>query len=247
MRANPNGKWASARRITIVFQPGDVEGYIAESVMRSDGKYAWSPYGGTVTFTPAQFAAFDEYLKEGIRSPDFNPREKAQMRRVRNYAIAQYGYELRTRPPPAAVAENPLGDFSPLDWLLIAGGVGLAGYVAYLVYSAASAPTSPALSAASSGAPTPQPVSVESTGLASGYYWEDAGNTTTPGFGSTVMAIAMTPDDVAEAIYGRVYVPLSPGGNTSFIVTGQSPVDPNSGISMAQSITLPLSYISASS
>ncbi len=146
---------------------------------------------------------------------------------------------------PIAIVES----LSAGDLVLLGLGVGAVGYIGYLLYSASQAPpASPALAVASGGAPAaPQPVSVASTGLATGYYWEDAGNTTTPGFGSEVMVIAMTPDDVAEAIYGKVYIPISPGGNTSFVVTSQSPADPNNGISFGQSVTLPVSYISTAS
>jgi hypothetical protein len=153
--------------------------------------------------------------------------------------------------PQGIWKRNPLAIVETLsagDLVLLGLGVGAVGYIGYLLYSASQAPIAPQVSAAAGEAPgAPQPVSVQSTGLATGYYWEDAGNTATPGFGSTVMAIAMTPDDVAEAIYGHVYIPLSPGGNTSFIVTSQSPVDANNGITFGQSVTLPVSYISTAS
>ena len=82
-------------------------------------------------------------------------------------------------------------------------------------------------------------------------FWGDQGNTAVPGLLSTVKALAMTSYGLASTITGTVYVPLSPalpgvpGGNVSFFVTGQSPDDPNSGVTYGQAITLPLSYVSA--
>ena len=62
---------------------------------------------------------------------------------------------------------------------------------------------------------------------------------------SSVKALAMTSYGLASTITGRVTVPLTPGGNVTFLVTAQTPEDPNSGISFGQSITLPLSYVAA--
>jgi hypothetical protein len=153
--------------------------------------------------------------------------------------------------------ENPLGGdtllfgLSGLELALIAGGLGIAGYVAYLLLSssdqnadiAAAGATSPAISVAA-GEPglTPAPV-WEGSVLPSGYFWGNQSNTTVPTFGQQVQALAMTSYGLASTIFGSVYVPLSPGGNVSFLVTGQTPDDPNSTISYGQAITLPLSYV----
>lgn len=152
--------------------------------------------------------------------------------------------------------KNPLGGdallfgLSALELALVAGGLGVAGYLAYLFLSSsdqnadiAAGATSPAISVAA-GEPglTPAPVWAGSV-LPSGYFWGNQSNTTVPTFGQQVQALAMTSYGLASTIFGSVYVPLSPGGNVSFLVTGQTPDDPNSNISYGQAITLPLSYV----
>lgn len=138
--------------------------------------------------------------------------------------------------------KNPVAfGFDGTELALVAGGVGILGIIGYLVWKS-SQPQAPAISVASSNSPAPVPVPVASTGLAPGYYWEDQGNTQTPAFASSIKAIAMSPDDVATAVYGTVIVPISPGGNTTFGVTAS---DAGPGVSFAQIITLPLSYVTA--
>jgi hypothetical protein len=132
---------------------------------------------------------------------------------------------------------NPLG-MSNGELALIAGGVGLTGLVGYLIWKSQQ-PSSPAISVASGSSPTVTPLP---TGLANGYYWEDQGNMLTPGFASSVKAIAMSPDDVATAVYGSVFVPMSPGGNVTFIATSGGA---GTGVTFGQTITLPLSYVTA--
>jgi hypothetical protein len=169
--------------------------------------------------------------------------------RVVRYHETSHGYWKR----------NPLSDLSGLEIALIATGVGVVGYITYLFWSSSqqnaaiaaaggtSGTTSPELNVAATEEPS-APVPVwEGSVLPSQYYWGNQNNTTTPTFGSTVKALAMTSYGIASTIFGSVYVPLSPGGNTTFIVTGQTPDDPNNGISYGQSITLPLSFIQAAS
>lgn len=135
---------------------------------------------------------------------------------------------------------NPLAlGLSGEELAIIAGGVGLTGIIGYYLWKSQQ-PSSPAISVASGSSPT---VTSLPTGLATGFYWEDQGNTLTPGFASSVKAIAMSPDDVASTVSGSVFVPMSPAGNVTFIVTSAS--DPNAGLSFGQSITLPLSYVTA--
>ena len=145
----------------------------------------------------------------------------------------------------------PLG-LSPVEIGLIAAGVGVAGYLAYLLISASqSTPSSPPVSVAAGEPGTVTPPTWTGALLGAGYFWGDQGNTAVPGLLSTVKALAMTSYGLASTITGTVYVPLSPalpgvpGGNVSFFVTGQSPDDPNSGVTYGQAITLPLSYVSA--
>jgi hypothetical protein len=138
----------------------------------------------------------------------------------------------------------PLG-LTPLELGLIVAGVGAAGYVAYLLLSASQAPSSPPVSVAAGEPGTVTPPTWTGAFLGAGYFWGDQSNTTTPALLSTVKALAMTSYGLASTITGTVYIPLSPAGNVSFFVTGQSPDDPNSGVSYGQAITLPLSYVSA--
>jgi hypothetical protein len=141
----------------------------------------------------------------------------------------------------------PLG-LTPVELGLIAAGVGVAGYIAYLFYSAsqaASVPSSPTISVAAGEPGTVQAPTWTGAILGSGYFWGDQGNVQPPALLGTVKALAMTSYGLASTITGTVYIPLSPAGNVSFFVTGQTPEDPNSGVSYGQAITLPLSYVSA--
>jgi hypothetical protein len=138
-----------------------------------------------------------------------------------------------------SLSENPLASLTTEDWLLVVAGVGVAGVVVYLFWSAGQ-PTSPAISVAASegpGAPAPVP----NAGLAAGYYWEDQNNATVPALLGNVQALAMSPDDVASAVSGNVVLPPV-GGSVTFMVTGTGS-DPNNGISVMQTVTLPLSYV----
>ena len=133
-------------------------------------------------------------------------------------------------------------------WLWLVGGGAAAWWLA--TRSTASpaltptASTSPPISVAATDAPTaPTPVWTGST-LAAGYYWGDQSNEQVPAIFATVKALAMTSYGLASTVTGRVTVPFL-GGNTTFVVSGQTPEDPNSGISFGQSITLPLSYVAA--
>lgn len=148
-------------------------------------------------------------------------------------------------------------DISNTDIALIVGGVGLMGLVGYLIWNAsqqaaqlasgadATAPgtgaaTSPTISvAATEGPVAPVQTMIPTIGLGPGYYWESQGTTQSPTFGSPVEAIAMSPDDVASAVYGNVI--SGAGSNVTFLVTSYG--DPNSGLSLAQEITLPISYV----
>jgi hypothetical protein len=131
-------------------------------------------------------------------------------------------------------------------WLWLVGG----GAAAWWLFTSSSTSslgtaTSPAISVASTDpSAAPVPVWTGST-LAAGYYWGDQQNDQPPALMASVKALCMTSYGLASTIVGRVIVPLTPGGNVTFLVSGQTPEDPNSGISYGQSITLPLSYISA--
>lgn len=137
--------------------------------------------------------------------------------------------------------KNPvLFGLSGEEIAIIGAGAAVVAVIGYLFWSAEQA-SSPTISVASGSSPSiPGPLL---SGLASGYYWEDQGNMLTPGFAGSVKAIAMSPDDVASAVYGSVILPMSPSGNTTFIVTSAD--DPNAGLSLGQSVTLPVSYVAA--
>jgi hypothetical protein len=152
---------------------------------------------------------------------------------------------------------NPVTDLSGTDVALIVGGVAIVGTAIYLLWNAsqqaaqlaalgATVPgplgaTSPNLSYAASTGPQAQvPITqVPTIGLAPGYYWEGQGTVESPPFGSSIEAIAMSPDDVASAVYGTVI--SGANSNVTFLVTSYG--DPSTGLSLAQEVTLPLSYV----
>jgi hypothetical protein len=150
---------------------------------------------------------------------------------------------------------NPVAnELSSIDIALVVGGVAVVGTITYLFWNASTqaaqlaaqeatgvAGTSPSISVADTVGPTaPTPITMIPTiGLASGYYWESLGTTQSPSFGSSIEAIAMSPDDVASAVYGNVI--SGAGSNVTFLVTSYG--DTNSGLSIAQEITLPVSFV----
>lgn len=121
--------------------------------------------------------------------------------------------------------------------------------IAYVLTRNTPATTSPQLFVASSSTPVVTPLP---TGLPSGWYWEDQGNTQPIAVGQMVKAIAMSPDDIATAIYGQS---TASGANVSFSTyVGPGTFAPPGAMipdfMMANppltTFTLPLSYVEAS-
>ena len=75
--------------------------------------------------------------------------------------------------------------------------------------------------------------------LAAGWYWEDQGNTSMVVIGDPIKAIAMSPDDVATAVYGTAVSALD---NITMQVS-----QPAAGLPSGQQVTLPLSYVTSDS
>jgi hypothetical protein len=126
--------------------------------------------------------------------------------------------------------------------------LGILGIAYVLTRSSVPTPTSPPLFVANSSAPVVTPLP---TGLPAGWYLEDLGNTQPIAVGQAVKAIAMSPDDVASAVYG---VAVASGPTVSFQSTSTSApgffVPPGMaapGVMMANppvsTFTLPLSYV----
>jgi hypothetical protein len=77
------------------------------------------------------------------------------------------------------------------------------------------------------------------TGLPPNWYWQDQGNTAMIVIGDPIQAIAMSPDDVATAVYGTAVSALD---NITLQVSS-----PAAGLASGQQVTLPLSYVTSNS